>query len=155
MAFDAFLKLAGIPGESSDDKHKDEIDVLSFSLGVTRPNERQRPRIKDFQIVKYIDAASPLLFDAACEGRVIEQALFSLRKATFSEKSGGELVFYKIYFENVVVTNIQPGGSTGGDTRPLEQLSLDFDSARIEYRPQNPDGTLGAAVVSSCSRTSR
>jgi type VI secretion system secreted protein Hcp len=151
MAFDAFLKLDGIPGESYDDKHKNEIDILSFSLGVTRPNERQRPRIKDFQIVKYIDAASPLLFDAACEGRVIEQALFSLRQA------GGkvDVEFYKITFENVVVTNIQPGGSTGGDTRPLEQVSLDFDSARIEYRPQNPDGTLGTAVVSSCSRTSR
>ena len=151
MAFDAFLKLDGIPGESHDDKHKNEIDVISFSLGVTRQNERQRPRIKDFQIVKYIDAASPLLFDAACEGRVIEQALFSLRSA--GGKGGAE--FYKIYFENVVVTNIQPGGSTSGDAAPMEQLALDFDSARIEYRPQNPDGSLGTAVVSSCSRTTR
>jgi type VI secretion system secreted protein Hcp len=150
MAFDAFLKLDGIPGESHDDKHKNEIDVISFSLGVTRQNERQRPRIKDFQVVKYIDAASPLLFDAACEGRVIEQALFSLRAA--GEKAAE---FYKIYFENVVVTNIQPGGSTAGDSMPMEQLSLDFDSARIEYRPQNRDGSLGTAVVSSCSRTTR
>jgi type VI secretion system secreted protein Hcp len=151
MAFDAFLKIDGIPGESHDDKHKNEIDVISFSLGVTRQNERQRPRVKDFQIVKYIDAASPLLFDAACEGRVVDQALFTLRAA--GGKGGAE--FYKIYFENVVVTNIQPGGSTSGDALPMEQLSLDFDSARIEYRPQNPDGSLGAAVVSSCSRTSR
>ena len=32
MAFDCFLKLEGIPGESTDSKHKDEIEVLSFSL---------------------------------------------------------------------------------------------------------------------------
>ena len=31
MAFDAFIKLDGIPGESSDDKHKDWIEILSFS----------------------------------------------------------------------------------------------------------------------------
>ena len=32
-AFDYFLKLDGIPGESIDDKHKGEIDVLSWSWG--------------------------------------------------------------------------------------------------------------------------
>ena len=36
MAFDAFLKIEGIPGESTDDKHKDQIEVLSFSWGVTQ-----------------------------------------------------------------------------------------------------------------------
>ena len=29
MAFDAFLKVDGIPGESTDDKHKDWIEILS------------------------------------------------------------------------------------------------------------------------------
>ena len=32
-AFDYFLKLDGIPGESIDAKHKGEIDVLSWSWG--------------------------------------------------------------------------------------------------------------------------
>ena len=32
-AFDYFLKLDGIPGESTDAKHKGEIDVLSWSWG--------------------------------------------------------------------------------------------------------------------------
>ena len=30
---DYFLKIDGIPGESMDTKHKDEIQVLSFSFG--------------------------------------------------------------------------------------------------------------------------
>ena len=34
MAVDYFLKVEGIPGESLDAKHKDEIDVLGFSWGV-------------------------------------------------------------------------------------------------------------------------
>ena len=33
---DYFLKLEGIKGESQDDKHRDEIDVLSFSWGVSQ-----------------------------------------------------------------------------------------------------------------------
>ena len=33
MAFDSFLKLDGIKGESVDSKHKDELEILSFSFG--------------------------------------------------------------------------------------------------------------------------
>ena len=36
MAVDYFLKVDGIPGESADAKHKDEIDVLAFSWGVSQ-----------------------------------------------------------------------------------------------------------------------
>ncbi len=36
MAFDAFLKIDGIPGESTDDKHKDWIEILSFSHGLSQ-----------------------------------------------------------------------------------------------------------------------
>jgi type VI protein secretion system component Hcp len=34
MATDIFAKIGSIKGESADDKHKDEIEVLSFSWGV-------------------------------------------------------------------------------------------------------------------------
>ena len=37
MAYDSFLKIEGIKGESLDSKHKDEIEVLSFSWGATQP----------------------------------------------------------------------------------------------------------------------
>ncbi len=36
MAVDYFLKIDGIAGESTDDKHKEWIDVLSFSWGDPR-----------------------------------------------------------------------------------------------------------------------
>ena len=36
MAVDFFLKIDGIPGESTDAKHKDEIDVLSWSWGANQ-----------------------------------------------------------------------------------------------------------------------
>jgi hypothetical protein len=33
MAFDTFLKIDGIPGESTDDKHKDWMEISLFLLG--------------------------------------------------------------------------------------------------------------------------
>src|SRR5512141_296981 len=72
MAFDAFLKIDGVPGESSDDKHKDWIEVLSYSWGVSQPSSgsastaggatAERANFSDFSVVKALDKASPKLF---------------------------------------------------------------------------------------------
>lgn len=37
MALDMFLKIDGIPGESTDARHRDEIDVLSYNWGESQP----------------------------------------------------------------------------------------------------------------------
>jgi type VI secretion system secreted protein Hcp len=144
-AFDAFLKLDGIAGESQDKDHKNEIDVLSFHWGITR-GTRGRARVEDFQVVKNVDAASPLLFDAVCSGQAIKEAVFTLRKA--GEKG---IDFYKIRFEDVLISSASPAGSAGGDNLPLEQVQINFQSAEIEYTVQNPDGGVGGVVKSSCT----
>ena len=36
MASDTFLKVGDIKGESADDKHQEEIDVLAWSWGVVQ-----------------------------------------------------------------------------------------------------------------------
>ena len=38
MAFDAFLKIDGIDGESTDKTHPGEIEISSFSWGVSNPS---------------------------------------------------------------------------------------------------------------------
>ncbi|MEO7652407.1 MAG: type VI secretion system tube protein Hcp, partial [Bryobacteraceae bacterium] len=35
--FDTFLKIDGIPGESTDDAHKEWIEVLDFDHEMTQP----------------------------------------------------------------------------------------------------------------------
>jgi len=40
MAFDAFLRVDGAPGESLDDQHKDWIEVKTFAHGVNQPVSR-------------------------------------------------------------------------------------------------------------------
>ena len=41
MAVDIFLKLGDIKGESTDDKHKNEIEVLSFSWGIANTEQAE------------------------------------------------------------------------------------------------------------------
>jgi type VI secretion system secreted protein Hcp len=146
MAFDAFLKIDGIPGESNDSKHKDEIEVLSFSFGISRQNERGRPSIADFSIVKTVDTASPLLFDAACQGDSIKSALFTARKAGEKQQE-----FIKITFEEVIISSVQHSGAPGTDGVPMESVSLDFRSLEMEVFKQKEDGSIGGSTKTVCT----
>src|SRR5215471_4391733 len=133
MAFDAFLKLDGIQGESLDHKHKGEIEVLSFSWGVSNPTTigsatggagSGKVKFNEFSIVKNMDTASPLLFEKACEGQQIPNGFFTL-----TDRATG-LAFYKIHFETVFITSVQPASSPGGNSA-LEQLSFAFGEVTI------------------------
>jgi type VI secretion system secreted protein Hcp len=133
MAFDAFLKLDGIEGESKDHKHKGEIEVLSFSWGISNPTTigsatggagAGKAKFNEFSIVKHIDTASPAIFQKTCEGSHIPTGQFTL-----TERSTG-LNFYKISFEDVFISSVQPASSPGGNSA-LEQLSFAFGNVQI------------------------
>ena len=89
MASDIFAKIGDIKGESLDAKHKDEIEVLSFSWGVTNPVPRLpvvagvqgKATFQDLSIVHNIDKASPLLLKACATGTHLKDATITHRKA--------------------------------------------------------------------------
>ena len=151
MAFDAFIKIGNIKGESTDLKHKDEIEVLSFSWGVIQPSQQGgraagRADVQDFTIVKRLDKSSPLLFAAACHGDHFNEATFTARKA------GKEpLEFYKVTMTDVLISSVSPGGSAGGEALPLEEVRLNFGALTIEFTSQNADGSAGGKVTASCA----
>jgi len=154
MAFDAFLKIDGIPGESLDSKHKGEIDILSFSWGVTQAASQASGRVssgradvQDFSVVKHLDKSSPLLFAAACHGDHIKQAVFTLRKAGESP-----LDFYKVTMSDVLISSVRPGGNAGGDgTSPMEEVSLNFGRLEISFTPQDATGKPTNPVTTTCN----
>jgi len=155
MAFDAFLKIDGIPGESQDAKHKGEIDVLSFQWGVAqsttggRSSGRPTGRadVQDFTIMKFLDKASPLLFAAACHGDHISSAIFTLRKAGESP-----IDFYKVTLSDIVITNVSPNGTAGGEvTTPIEEVSFNSSRVEITFTPQDATGSPGQPVTTTCS----
>ena len=69
MAVDVFLKLADVKGESKDDKHKDEIEVLSWSWGISNPVDARagagkgagKANFNDLSFMHSVDRSSPVL----------------------------------------------------------------------------------------------
>jgi len=118
MAFDAFLKIDGIPGESTDDKHKDWIEVLSFNHGMTQPSSAtassvggaptERVNIQDFSVVKHIDKASPKLYEFCCSGKVSANVTLELCRA-----GGDKLKYLEVKMENAIISGVHPGGAAG------------------------------------------
>src|SRR5579872_3569078 len=113
MAFDAFLKLDGIKGESADSKHKGEIDIVSFKMGLKQTGTHAhgggggagKVLVQDIHFVKKLDAASPLLLLHCAAGTHIKEANFVVRKA------GGQPVEYlKVKLTDVIVSNFEPHG---------------------------------------------
>ena len=102
MATDYFLKLDGIKGESKDAKHKDEIDLLSFSWGATQSGTAAtaggggagKVSFQDFHFVMKMNKASPLLLQAVATGKHIKQADLVARKA-----GGTQQEYLKITFD--------------------------------------------------------
>ena len=148
-ASDMFLKIGDIKGESQDLKHKDSIDVLSWSWGTSTGTGRVKrgtiaPQcIQDLQLTKFVDKSTPQLIMAGVLGQVAKEATLTVRK------SGGDQQDYLIIkMSDVLVTSYQTGGSAGSDSAQLvDHVVLNFSSIRGEYRPQSPDGKLGDAVV--------
>jgi type VI secretion system secreted protein Hcp len=146
MPFDAFLKIATVPGESTDDKHPAWIEALSFSWGAsqamggtasaTGAHAGQRVDISDFSIVHHLDKASPKLFLACCTGEHIADVTMELCKA------GGDKQKYMTYkFTDVMVSSVRPGGSSqSGDALPLEEVSFRFAKCELEYIPIDKTG---------------
>ncbi|HEX8027308.1 MAG TPA: type VI secretion system tube protein Hcp [Vicinamibacterales bacterium] len=143
-ASDIYLKVTNIRGESTDEKHKGEIDVLSWSWGqssgsaVIKGGKIPATCIQDLVLVKNFDSSSASFIMMGVTGGVAADAILSMTT------SGGDkpLEFLTLHMTNVSVPSYQTGGS-GGDSQLTETLVLHFDSIKGEYRTQKPDGTAG------------
>jgi type VI secretion system secreted protein Hcp len=149
MATDYFLKIEGIEGESTDKKHKNEIDLQSWSWGETQMGAHSggggggagKVSMQDFSFAMSVNKASPKLMLACASGEHIKGALLVCRKAGKDQQE-----YLKIKFSDLLVSSYQTGGSAG-DVIPTDQISLNFAKIEFEYYPQKPDGGLDAKVV--------
>jgi type VI secretion system secreted protein Hcp len=143
MASDIFAKLGDIKGESIDDKHKDEIEVLSWSWGVSNAGEMRggsgggegKASFHDLSFTHKIDKASPALMQACATGVHLKDATITHRKA-----GKGQQEFLVIKMNDVIVTGVSHGGPA--DFNTSETVSLTFGKVDFEYRAQKPDGSL-------------
>jgi type VI secretion system secreted protein Hcp len=149
MASDIFAKLGDIKGESTDAKHTDEIEVLSFSWGVTNPASSGsgggagagKATFKDLSIVHNIDKATPKLLEACATGTHLKDATITQRKA-----GKGQLEYLVIKMNDVIITGVSHDSSAEAAALAPETVSLTFAKVDFEYRPQKADGSLDAGI---------
>jgi len=148
MPTDIFAKIGDIKGESFDDKHKDEIEVLSFSWGV---NDRNLPNpgpggggdgkasFHDLVVTHHIDKATPQLLQACATGQHLKEATITHRKAGKQQHE-----FLIIKMNDVIITGVTHGGT--GEGTSSESVSMTFAKVDLEYRPTKQDGSLEAGI---------
>jgi type VI secretion system secreted protein Hcp len=148
MAVDIFAKIGDIKGESLDSKHKDEIEVLSWSWGVQQSGTMAhgggggegKASFHDFNFTHHVDKASPVLLKACATGEHIKEATITVRKA-----GKGQQEFLVVKFNDVIITSVNPSGS-GDSAATAESVAMQCSKVDLEYKPQKADGSLDAGL---------
>jgi len=147
MAVDFFLKLDQIDGESQDDKHKNEITVMSFSWGASQTTSVSgsggsgagKASLADLSIMKNYDVASTPLYKSLILGTHIKTGVLT------AVKSGGAgSPFMTISLTELFVTSIQISGSS---EVPMESVSFSYNTIKTQYAQQDETGKLNVKAA--------
>lgn len=116
-AFDAFLKIEGVEGDAVAPGHEDQIEILSFSWGVSNPSALAQhggtgsggPVLLPVTMAKRIDKATPKLMRAA-----VSEELFN----NDPDQDGFPIRMVLVY-------------SPGGDDEPVEVFEIGLNDSQI------------------------
>ncbi|MFW6162406.1 MAG: Hcp family type VI secretion system effector [Planctomycetota bacterium] len=158
MAYDGFLQIDGIPGESTDEAHADWIEIISFRHDVSQPagtatsrvggRTGARVNVADFTITKVIDKSTPNLNLYCCNGQHIPKVTIEL-----CEAGGDKHMYMQWILEDVIISSVKPSGVANEEvyTRPIEEVSFNFGLIRWAYTPMDHTGKPGAAMQAGWS----
>lgn len=147
---ECFLKIEGVTGDSADARHRGEIELVSWSLGMATPVAATpgsggsasvgRADFQPLRVTQRLDRAVPALLQTAAAGRHVPSAVLSCRRP------GREAADYlKVTLQDVLVSGVKLGDSA--DAPPSAEVTLVYGKITVEYRPQMPDGSLGQAAI--------
>lgn len=147
MAVSIFARIDTIQGESLDEKHRDEIEVLSWSWGVSqlgtlaqgRGGGRGKASIHELSFTHHFDKASPVLMRACATGAHLKEATITVRRA-----GQDQLEYLVVRMTDVLVTNVS--STITAEEVTAEGVTLTFGKVDLEYIPQKPDGSLDVGV---------
>jgi len=163
MAVDYFLKIDGIEGDSHDDKHKNEIELISYDWSEMQTGSfaqgsgggAGKVHMEGFEFVMPSCKATPKLMLFCANGKHIKTAELTCRKA-----GGDQQEFYTIKMSDIIVSKFRTMShprSTGKDEnidgRPTDEVCLTFGKIEFEYKPQKSDGALDTPVKAGYNLT--
>jgi type VI secretion system secreted protein Hcp len=147
---DIFLKLDGAEGESTDDKHKSEIEISSFSWGASMAHTvgsagggagAGKVLFHDLTLTKKTDKSSSVLAQKCCSGDHFTKGVLTARKA-----GGQQQEYLKVTLDTIFITSYNINGAEGTGGTSNETISMAIGKIGIDYSPQKSDGSLAAAV---------
>lgn len=143
MAINTYIQIAPINGESADDKHKDWIEVLNFSLGLSSTQSSPRGTVgraagraefSTLSITKFVDKASVDLHLHCAQGKHIAKLVLEVCR-----EAGEKICYLKYEMENVMVSSVHING--GESDRATESVTFVYDTVSWTYITTNNDGT--------------
>jgi type VI secretion system secreted protein Hcp len=128
------MEVDGVDGESKFEGANHGIDILSFSWSLAQPNagatgatrRRGNVIINEFFVIKEMDKSSPKLAEAVAQGKVYP-------KVTITSYLSDNSHYYQYELKNVIVSSYQVSGSAGGESLPVESISLNFEEIKYTY----------------------
>jgi type VI secretion system secreted protein Hcp len=146
MAIDTHIKFEGVEGESTHQDHKGEVEVLSWTWGVSNASQsagggsgKGKANPGDLHITHLYDKSSPILAKKCAQGAHFPTVVMTARKAGEGQKD-----FIKITLKEVFITSVQPSGGSGGDI--VESVAMSYGGIEFAYKPQDEKGGLGGEV---------
>jgi type VI secretion system secreted protein Hcp len=146
---DSFMKLDKVQSESTKKGHEKEIDVLSWTWGVSNSSSlggggsglsRGKAMPAELHFTHRYDSASPTIAQKCANGSHFDTALLTCRQA-----GGEQQEFLKVTLTHAIITNVSPAASEGGEV--IEAVSMMYNKVKYEYKPMDSTGKLGGAIV--------
>jgi type VI secretion system secreted protein Hcp len=157
MAFDAFIKIEGIPGEALDEKYRNWIEVSGYSFSTYQSTSATassaggatagRTTLSHFTFTKTLDKSSCKLMEASCAGEHLKEVTLVLSRA-----GTDKLKYYEIVLEEVIIADYTQNAAAG---IPVEVVQLNYGRIKTVYTQQKrSDGAGGGNIAGESPRVS-
>ncbi|MNQ68579.1 hypothetical protein D3C85_831390 [compost metagenome] len=157
MAFDAFIKIEGIPGEALDEKYRNWIEVSGYSFSTYQSTSATassaggatagRTTLSHFTFTKTLDKSSCKLMEASCAGEHLKEVTLVLSRA-----GTDKLKYYEIVLEEVIIADYTQNAAAG---IPVEMVQLNYGRIKTVYTQQKrSDGAGGGNIAGGWDRIS-
>ncbi|PNB71076.1 type VI secretion system tube protein Hcp [Pseudomonas sp. GW456-E7] len=155
MAFDAFIKIEGIPGEALDEKYRNWIEVSGYSFSTYQSTSATassaggatagRTTLSHFTFTKTLDKSSCKLMEASCAGEHLKEVTLVLSRA-----GTDKLKYYEIVLEEVIIADYTQNAAAGV---PIEIVQLNYGRIKTVYTQQKrSDGAGGGNIAGGWDR---
>lgn len=148
MAFEAYLYIDGVRGDSTSATGKEKvpcgqgpIEIKSYGLGIEMPLVENRSgtgavtvgraNFEDFETTKDLDISTSALLFYCLSGKHIPKAVVLVYRSVSDSDGSKPTLYMEIVYESVVITEVSVSGS--GDEMPVETLKFNYGAVAYRY----------------------